>query len=508
MKPMVRGLRYTGMSLVGILTMASYGAAKPLPVIKPVMACSALAERDVVVPGEAPARIVTAREVADQVTPYCEVRGYVAPQVKFELRLPMQNWMQRLMFSGCGGFCGRVQMRIRVAEGCAGIENGEFALVTSDLGHDTPDGNGDTVWAASNRQGQIDYGYRGVHVVSVTAKAIIAQFYGQHQRYAYFNGCSDGGREGMMAVQRYPTDFDGVIAGASVIHDTLNNSVYHGWSARHLRRANGDRMFSEEDLTVLHRAALAACDAVGDNVVDGVIGDPSACRFDPETAQCSAQKTSGCLTAEQIAAARALYSGPLDPAGKPLYFGRPIGSEKEWGGPDVLAYVRSFVTYMATDRPQQFNLATMGFDPAALRIYNANAKIYNATASDLSAFRASGGKLIMWHGWSDAAVPPMSTVDYYNRVRQTMGNGTDDFLRVYMLPGVAHCQGGDGPDKLNLVDAIISWVEDGAAPDAIVPMRKIYGRTVQTRPVYPYPAFAAYKGSGDSMDASSFVRRP
>jgi feruloyl esterase len=480
-------------------------SARDLDAALPVMDCGQLAETDVNPLGEAPARIVSAAIVqeGDQ-APYCRIQGYVVPQVKFELRLPTKNWRQRLMFSGCGGFCGRVQFRIRAAEDCAAIENGEFALVTSDLGHDTPDGNADTIWAAGNRQGKIDYGHRGVHVVTVTAKAIIERFYGRKQAFSYFNGCSDGGREGLMAVQRYPADFDGVVAGAPVINNTANNSIFHAWSARHSMLRDGSPMFRPEDLALLHQAALKACDREGDGLADGIIAAPLSCAFDPAVLLCREQK-SDCLDQEQVNAARAIYGGPRDSRGRALYFGRPIGSELLWGGPEVAVYSSAFVRNMSEDEPREFDLASFGFEPQDLARYNSLAGIYNATDPDIGAFRDRGGKLILWHGLSDPGVPAGSTVAYYREVRERLGNSTDSFMKMYLLPGVGHCGGGNGPDRMNLVAAIIAWVEDGAAPEAIRSVRKEYGRVVQSRPVYPYPAIAAYVGAGDPKDAAAFA---
>lgn len=482
---------------------ASPTQAKALPIVKPVMACASLAESDVSAPGEAPARIVTARVVnAGAGGPYCEVKGYVAPQVNFELRLPTQNWMQRLMFSGCGGFCGRVEFRVRASEGCATVDNGEIAMVTSDLGHNTPDGNGDAIWGAASPQAQADYGYRGVHVVTVAAKAIVQRYYGQAQAYAYFNGCSDGGREGLMEVQRYPTDFNGVIAGAAVINDTANNSVFHAWTTQHLRRRDGSVVFKPEDLAVLHRAALAACDLAGDGVADGVVGDPLACRFDPGAVQCSQTRAADCLTADQVAAARAVYSGPLDPSGRPLYYGRPVGSEMAWTQ-DVSAYPASFIRYLSDTSVQPYDLWSVAYDAQTVARYNAQAKVYNALDPDIRAFQKAGGKLIMWHGWSDPAVPPMSSVEYYAAMRKVVGPTADAFSRLYMLPGVGHCGGGDGPDKMDLMDPMMAWVEDGVAPEAIEVASKSFGRTLATRPVWPFPAVAKYRGSGPASASAS-----
>lgn len=479
--------------------------ARELSVVNPVMECSALAATDVNPLGDAPARIVRASIVQEgEKAPYCRVEGYVVPQVKFELRLPTNNWRQRLMFSGCGGFCGRVEFRIRAAEGCSAIDNGEFALVTSDLGHDSPNGNSDTIWAAGNRQGKIDYGYRGVHVVTVTAKTIIERFYGQKQAFAYFNGCSDGGREGLMSVQRYPNDFDGVIAGAPVFNATANNSIFHAWSARHSVRADGRLMFSRDDLALLHKAALAACDEAGDGLVDGLIADPLSCAFDPVVLTCKGENTA-CFDQEQVNAARALYRGPQDSRGKSLYFGRPAGSELLWGGPEVVTYSSSFVRNMSEDMPREFDLASFGFEPKDLARYNLLASIYNADDPDISAFQKRGGKLMLWHGLADPGVPAGSTVSYYRDVRKILGESVDSFVKMYLLPGVGHCGGGNGPEKMNMVDAIMAWVEDGVAPGAIETVKKEYGRIVASRPVYPYPALATYLGSGDPNSAASFT---
>lgn len=496
--PFIAVLAFTGL--------AAPASARELPVRKPVIECKNLAETDIAPPGEAPARIVTARLVANgAAAPYCEIKGYVAPQVHFELRLPSENWTQRLMYSGCGGYCGRVDFRLRASEDCTAIANGELALVASDLGHDAPDGNGDAVWAANNRQGKIDYGYRGVHVVTVAAKAIIARYYGQAQQYAYFNGCSDGGREGMMEVQRFPADFNGVVAGAPVIYDTLNNSLFHTWTARHLINRAGGAMFSSADLEVLHQAALDACDMVGDGIKDGVIGNPRACRFDPAVTLCPDPSTGKCLNREQIDAARAIYTGPVDAAGAPFYFGRPVGSELGWIWGDIGGMAGAFIRYMSSDQIQPFALDQVTFDQASADRFNELASIYNATNPDISAFQQAGGKLIMWHGWGDPAVPPMGSVTYYEALQHKFGDRTASFARLFMLPGVSHCGTGEGPDRINMLDAIMTWVEDGTAPTAIQAMRKVYGRTLQTRPVYPFPQNARFTGKGSPDQAAAFA---
>jgi hypothetical protein len=226
-----------GVALMCLLA-ATPADAHELGIVRPVTTCEGLAGTQLLLEGRIPARIVSASQVSDEAaSPYCAVKGYVAPQVNFELRLPTNNWTQRLLFTGCGGFCGAIRIRAQAAEQCQPVQNGELAIVATDMGHSS--GLADTVWAAGNEQARIDFGHRGVHVVAMAAKQIIAMFYGQKARYAYFGGCSDGGREGMMEAQRYPTDFNGIIAGAPVINVTANNSLYHAWIVRHLLERDG-----------------------------------------------------------------------------------------------------------------------------------------------------------------------------------------------------------------------------------------------------------------------------
>src|SRR3569833_216261 len=247
-------------------------------------------------------------------------------------------------------------------------------------------------------------------------------------------------------------------------------------------------MFTSADLAVLHKGALEACDTVGDGLKDGANGNPLACRFDPTAVQCHDGVDKDCLSADQVAAAKALYSGPRDPLAHALSYSRPVGSELLGGeGPDVVPYVRSFVSYMTSDPPQPFDLDSVTYDAQALARYNTNARLFNALNADIRSFQRAGGKLIMGHGWEDSAVPPMSSVDYYTAVRQVVGDRAGDFIRLYMLPGVGHCGGGEGPDKLDLVDPVMAWVEDGIAPGSIEVSRKSFGRVQRTAWVFPFP---------------------
>lgn len=459
-----------GMLISIVLGGISVGRAADLSSVVPIKPCESLNGK-VIHAGDDPVRIQTAEVVGkDTLSAFCDVTGYVAPQVKFNLHLPIRNWHQRLLFTGCGGFCGVLNIRVKVAEGCAAVTDGEFATVSSSLGHDSGQNVGDAVWARNNPQGRLDWGRRGVHVVTLAAKAIISDFYGRTARYSYFNGCSDGGREAMMEVQTYPSDFNGVIAGAPVMNVTANNTIFHAWVAQHLLNPDGSGRLSKEKLNMVHEAALARCAGRG-NTSKEIIANPAACDFSPAELVCTETAQSQCLSLQEAKLVDALYAGPTDETGKPLYFGLPKGSELEWPAQARASqyFAEGFATYLS-DNPsgQPVEINQMGYLPADLARYNRFAEVLNATSTDIRAFQQAGGKLIMWHGWNDVGVPPGSTVSYMNSVRSRLGNAaTDQFTRLYMLPGVNHCGGGIGPDKMDLMSAIMHWVENGQAPAAI-----------------------------------------
>jgi Tannase and feruloyl esterase len=470
-----------------LLLAVGESGAKELPIVKAATACEALTNTVVAAPGEAPARILSAAIVSSGTpSPYCSVRGYVAPQVNFELHLPVENWTQRLLFSGCGGFCGAVNIRTQAADQCQPVQNGELALVSSDLGHASPVG-GDAIWATDNPQGRIDFGYRGVHVVTVAAKQIIARYYGQRQRYAYFSGCSDGGREGMMEAQRYPEDFNGIITGASVINATANNSLYHAWIVQHLLQPDGSKVFADQELALLHDVVVKACALTGEQP-GAVIADPRNCHFDPAALACRDTQT-GCLSAKQLDSVRELYRGPHDASGAALYFGLPPGSELSWNSQaqGSRLFASSFIAYLAGDPSQPaVDLWSVAFTKASLQFYARSGNVLNALNPDLLPFQKSGGKLLMWHGWADASVPPMSSIAYLDAVRARLGApASSELLRLYMLPGVYHCGGGLGPDKFDLLTPLMSWVEDGQPPGNLSVSTRVYGRTLRLGSVAP-----------------------
>ncbi|MDB5670449.1 MAG: tannase/feruloyl esterase family alpha/beta hydrolase [Alphaproteobacteria bacterium] len=447
--------------------------------VKAIIACETLSGA-VVMAGGDPARIETTGVIsAGSPTPYCEVKGYVAPAVHFELRLPITTWRQRLLFNGCGGFCGGIRIRVPAAVGCAPVENGEFVQVSSDLGHSAA--LSDAVWAADNPQGMRDFGSRAVHVVLLASRAIVERFYGQAPRHSYFSGCSDGGREGMMEAQRYPGDFNGIIAGAPVMNETANNTIFHAWIVQHLLARDGTPLIPEATLATVTREVDKRC---GDAA--GLIADPGRCRFRPSDILCHHGAASDCLTLSQARLVEAVYAGPTAPDGGRLYHGLPFGSEETWNAQArasrefATSFIR-FATGMPSGKP--FDLWEVGYTDADLARFNRLAHEVNATDPDLSAFRRAGGKLILWHGFTDTGVPPANTTRYVEQVRARLGN-LAAFLRLYMLPGVNHCGGGRGADKLDLLSPMIAWVEDGIAPNEIRSWKAAPGTIERT--VAPY----------------------
>lgn len=468
-------------------------AARDLAVVKPVMDCGALAKMVLNQPefqGRVESAVLTSEEapppkmLANMTTavksahPFCNVKGYLTPQVHFELHLPMENWTQRLVFEGCGGLCGSVMLfGIFGGDNCQPVADGEFATVTSDLGHSTQKlTNMDAVWAA-DKQLRVDFGHRGVHVTTLAAKQIVERFYGRPQAFAYFDGCSDGGREAMVSVERYPADFNGVIAGAPVLNEVANNTIYHAWGVQRLINPDGKKVFSDAAIETLHKAVIAACGTVtGDSKVNLVL-DPTKCHYDPSAIACKgSEKADSCLTSDQVKAAHELYVGPHDPEGHLLYYGYDYGSELLWNREadgDASWGPGSFPGYLASDPPDPTaEFRKQVFTRDAVKKNNVFANDLNALDTDLHPFQRAGGKLIIWQGWGDIAVATMPTVNFYHALRERFGPQTGDFVRLYMLPGVAHCGGGEGPDKMDLMATIMKWTEDGIAPGPMNVVKK------------------------------------
>jgi Tannase and feruloyl esterase len=519
--------------MAALLTCAgiAHASAAPLKPIAPVQSCASLMQLSADAIAETKLHILSAT-IEKGAHSYCSVKGVVAPEIQFEVRLP-KRWTQRLLQTGCGGLCGVLSIRTDHDGGCTPVTHGNIVLASTNMGHEgTMMGDGSF---GSDPQKRIDFAHRGVHLTNLIAKALIKAYYGRPQKYAYFSGCSDGGREALMEAQRYPNDFNGIAAGAPALNFTLQNSFYHAWMAKSNMDAQGHALISAVDLPVLHSLVLEQCDAL-DGLKDGQITDPRQCHVRLEAALCSADYMPGkCLTAAQIDAARKLYAGARDALGKPLVLGSVMpGSELAWKG--------VFVTNEKTDRigSEGMALGTINnllFTPNPATPYSVQnwpftaemlaqlepaRKLYSADNADLSGFAAHGGKLLLWHGWSDPHISPKNTLDYYHRVGLKMGEAArGKFVKLFLLPGMYHCGGGDGPSEFPLLAALMNWVENGHAPNQLIahrvaarpmgsphPTAKPFqpaAFTPRSRPVYAYPQIAKYKGKGSLDNAVNFV---
>jgi feruloyl esterase len=446
-----------------------------------------------------------AEKDAVKVPAFCRVAGVVTPEVKFEIWMP-SGWNQKLLIAGNGGLAGSINYRQMVEP----LQRG-YAAGSTDTGHE---GRGnDASWAAGHMQRVIDFAHRSIHVTSQASKAIIEAFYGSHPAHSYFAGCSQGGQEALMSAQRYPKDFDGIVAGDPANFWT-HNQVSHLWVVLSTR---GDAYIRASKVPLIADAVNNACDAL-DGVKDGILNDPRRCHFDPATLLCRAGDAPDCLTAAQVDAVKKLYEGP----GEKIYPGLLPGGETGPGGwSNWITGAQSgasghanlglpFFKYIVFENPdwdyRSFKFeAPPGFDSDLEFTDYKLAPIFNATDADLSAFRDNGGKLIQYHGWSDPDITPLNSINYYDSVmRATPGAGS--FYRLFLVPGMQHCGGGPGPSKFDAITALEQWVERGAAPDRIVASHvSSAGRIDRTRPLCPYPQEAQWKGVGSTDEAENFV---
>ncbi len=487
-----------------------------LPAVAPVMECAAVAQLDLSGATDAAVTIQSAAVVTTGApAPYCAVQGTIAPANTFVMRLPTEGWTQRYLQTGCGGLCGSATINTTAAGTCPPVADGTIASATTDMGHQgQPDGS----WAAGNPQAQIDFAYRGVHDTSQVARAIIAQFYGKQPAYSYFDGCSDGGREALMEAQRYPEDFDGIVAGAPANDLVVQNTVHHAWNVLANRDAGGPILLAGK-LPLIHDAVVAACDKL-DGVADGLLDDPRRCHFDPASLLCApGQDAAACLTEAEAGVVRRLHDGATDAQGRRLEqrISHEWGSELDWtlfvpAAPGQATFSEtialSFLRYLAT-----FNVANPNYQLSDFQFTVPNfwqtvqTSVYMAaTDPDLRPFAGHGGKLLLWHGWSDQHITPQSTLEYYEAMRDLMGaEAVESFAKLYLFPGVAHCSGGLGPDTFDVLTPVMAWVETGTPPGEVVASKIENGTVTRTRPVFPYPAVARYAGSGSTDDAANFV---
>lgn len=480
------------------------------------MECSALPDRDFTQISGSSTVLTAATLVAasGDIEEYCRVEGVIEPQIRFEVRLPTGTWNGRYLQSGCGGMCGAILMDRRY---CPEAQAANFVIAAYDMGHQAG------MWDGSGWGGEIqarnDYARRSTHAVAVAVKEIIATYYRQRAAFSYFHGCSTGGREAISEAQFFPEDFDGIIGG-DFAQPVRQGAINNTWDAQYLVDENDEDVLTDDKIRLLHRAVMAKCDGL-DGVEDGIIMDPRRCQFDPATLACPAgTDRPDCLNQRQVISTTALYRGPHNSAGVRLSpGGRAFGSELAWlagdygGGETRTLIANNALRYLVfgRDRPD-FDYRDFDWDKDVARVEPQVSEfdvVAPGTSPDLHRFNATGRKLMLYHGWADPGVPPVNTLDYYAQVHTRMGgiDAVRDWFRVFMIPGMFHCRGGDAPDQFDFLSAMVAWVEQGVEPDGIVATQLNDDQTVKrTRPLYAYPAYAEYSGSGDVNNAENWHR--
>jgi feruloyl esterase len=524
-----------------LLAGSSRGAGAPqgyqaLAAIKPVMSCEQLAKADLGAIADAKVTVKSATVRDTEKGQYCSIMGQVEPGIGFRADLPIEHWTQRFLLNAQG----RYNDFTLHAGGCTPALNGEIAVATS---------TGDSLGRATDPRwgivpdGRINWAYRGNHMIAVAVKGLIRAYYGRPQKFSYMVGCSEGGRQTIEEAQRYPEDFDGLSVGAPVIYDATHNvGFWHGWEYHADRRADGSIILSAPKLKLLHAASVSRC-APTSGVIDGMLQQPTACRFDKAWVQCApgAADTANCLTAEEADVAEQLYLGPND--GQGHFFeagGWPAGSELNWrlstpGKPadneamNPNGVHRTFMPPLSGLSTQeivaQFQFTQDWYDKTLEM-----GPLMNAANTNLAPLAKRGGKLILWSGAEDTTVQPALPISYYEGVRKTLGPAmTDSFMRFFLLPGVGHCGGAEGPNQVDVFTPLMAWVETHRAPRMLVagrvqaaanprgqfsnpgggnvpnPVAPPPQPTDYTRPIYPWPMVAKYSGKGDVNDAASYV---
>ncbi len=462
--------------------------------------------------------------------PHCKVAGVIGPEIHFELLLP-ETWNGKFVMGGGGGFVGSV-MNTSLMFGSLQAGYATVGTDTGHIGHPL-----DASWAHNNLERLVNFGHQAVHRTAVTAKALTKAYYQIDIARSYFTGCSRGGGQGFMAAQRYPEDFDGIVAGApafnwapglAALATQINQAMYP--DPNNLQAA----VVGPKEQELIESSYLAMCDEQ-DGIKDGILNDPRQCKFDVSTLLCEGKKTDSCLSKEQLAAVKVIYDGPKDSKGNSLFYGFPFGGETALGG--WLRWLTGGLKYQADLDEFQGGVDVGGFEapvsPSAFYgfgngimkyfVYNDPdwtyrnydfdtllkdservAETLNATDPDLSAFRRRGGKLIIYSGWTDAAAPGEAVVGYFDDVLAHDKTAADD-VRLFMMPGVEHCFGGPGPSFVNFLTEIDKWFETGKAPEQVTALwldEKM--QPTGSRPVCAYPKIAKYDGKGDTRDASSF----
>jgi hypothetical protein len=456
---------------------------------------------------------------------FCRVAGAIRPtadsDIQFEVWLPAPTaWNNKFQGVGNGGFAGSISYA-----GLADALAHGYASASTDTGHTAVGSTPNAEWALNHPEKIADFGYRAIHETAVAAKQIVTAFYGDAPKRSYFNSCSNGGRQALMEAERYPADYDGIIAGAPANYWThLVSSAGAGVKATLSESA---AYIPAAKLPAIQAAALAQCDAL-DGVKDGVIENPLACHFDPVVLLCKGAESDACLTGPQLTSLKTIYGGLVNAKGQQLFPGLSPGAEGEpgaWG---------AWVTGNAPQESQMYYFSTqffknMVFNDPSWRFQSFDpdrdtkaaddklARVLNSNDPNLKAFQQRGGKLILYHGWADSAIPAANAVNFYDSITKAMGaSAASDMVRLYMVPGMGHCGGGPGPNQFGQasvphgdpqhdIDAALeAWVEKSQAPGTIIASRLEKGKVTRTRPLCPWPATAKWNGTGSTDDAANF----
>jgi hypothetical protein len=488
----------------------------PAPTGKPAMVCSELRSLTSLELSVISAILIPASASAPE---HCRVSMMAQPEINIEVNLPTA-WNGRLYMFGNGGWAGEAfESPGRAANRARGLKAG-FVTAATDTGHSAAAEPGASF--ALNRQKLLDYGFRSLHVTAETAKSVARTYYGAGPTKSYYEGCSQGGRQGLTIAQRFPNDFDGIVAGSPSVYQTGTHLSRAYW----MQGMNANP-FPASKLGLLAKRVYDQCDAK-DGLKDGLIDDPRRCGFEPkrDLPRCAeGADQPDCFTADQIKAVERIYSDVMS-QGKRFFPGWPVGAEvagpngqSGWMGQEIngpngagawRSYGYNFLRYVVPgakagkvdDDPvvafRQFDIDKFPAKVEELR------QILDATDTDLSAFRRHGGKLLMYYGWADPQLNPRVGVEYYEQVVEKMGDSTGDFFRLFMVPGMFHCGGGVGTSVFDAATPVVKWVEEGSAPAKIEAKRVVEGKVVRTRPLCPYPQVARYQGSGSIDEAASF----
>ena len=521
------------LAAIAVSLLACFGPAHATA--NPAAPCRALLQESFAGLPDAPTLLVSADAVSASadLPGHCLIEAYVARQVGVQVRLPLQNWNGKFLMQGCGGSCG-----IYSTGACDDALARGYAVSTTDMGHKGGEMSS-WHWAFNAREAEIDFGYRATHVAAVASKALIKAFYGNGPRYSYFRGCSTGGRQGLVEAQRFPHDFDGIIAGAPPLDETGDGALHLLWSARAAIDRSLKPLITAAEVDLVHRAVIKACDML-DGLDDGIIQDPTRCTWDPVLLACSRSRSDECLSTAAVEVVRKIYDGARDSRGRKLLRGggMPRGSEYAWvpifigdkGQPSPLLapgdFGDQFLGYLGFYDDPGPGYSSLSFDwdrdPQRLALMEA---LFSARNPDLRDYRDRGGKILLYWGWDDVAISAGQGIDYYQTVTALMGGEaqTRQFFRLFMVPGMGHCRRGRGEVAIDYLTYMENWVELRQAPDSLLgyhpknplpfagipPVRFPLSRDEYewSRPVYAYPDVAAWTGKRDWKDPAAWVMK-